>query len=271
VIGGGSTAGNPVLATVGGGSPRLERLALSVVGEFDLVVVRGAGGARFLAERGVRAPVAIVPGSVDPARFRPAGDRVYDLAFVGRLVAGKQPLEFVEIAARVARSRGSVRAILLGDGPLRGEVEQRVLSLGLRGSVEVAGQVEDVAAVLSLARLFVLPSLSEGLSIALAEAMTAGAVPLAARVGDLADLVAEGANGYLLAPDDREGFVRRAEALLADPRLWARMSEAASASARAHMGLPHVASLWSTHLREVMRSAGAAVPEAGWAAQRRRA
>jgi glycosyltransferase involved in cell wall biosynthesis len=199
---------------------------------------------------------------VDSARFRGQEHRVFDLVFAGRLVDGKQPLEFVEIVAEVARRRPQVRAAILGGGPLLSAVRERIGSLGSTVSVDLPGQVTDVAAVLARARVFVLPSLSEGLSIALAEAMMCGAVPLATRVGDLGDLVAHGTNGYLLSPGDREGFVREACALLADDGLWARMSRAASASARAHVDLPRVAALWNAHLGAAIERAGGGRPVA---------
>jgi glycosyltransferase involved in cell wall biosynthesis len=254
--GGHGSLGNPVMSALGRPRAWLERLALAVTGEFDLVVVRGSGGARFLGEHGLGARTTIVPGSVDSARFAGHGDRNLDLVFVGRLVGGKQPLEFVDIVAEVARRRPGVRAAVLGSGPLLTAVRERIASLGPDVSVDLPGQVADVATVLARARVFVLPSLSEGLSIALAEAMMCGAVPLATRVGDLADLVAHGTNGYLLSAGDREGFVREACALLADDVRWARMSQAASASARAHMDLPRVASLWGAHLRATIERAG---------------
>jgi glycosyltransferase involved in cell wall biosynthesis len=260
--GGNRSLGNPVMSSLGRPRAWLERLALAVVGEFDLVVVRGSGGARFLDEHGIGRRSAIVTGSVDGARFRGQDDRVWDLVFVGRLVEGKQPLEFLEIVAEVARRRPLVRAALLGSGPLLDAARRRIASLGATVSVDLPGQVADVAAVLGRARVFVLPSLSEGLSIALAEAMMCGAVPLATRVGDLGDLVADGENGYLLSPDDREGFVREACALLADGALWARMSQGATASARALMELDRVASLWGVHLRATIERAGGGRPGA---------
>ena len=264
--GGYRSLGNALLGRLRTPSPGLERLALRVARAFDLVVVRGTGGAAFLAGHGLRERVAIVPGSVDGARFRGAAERTWDLAFVGRLAPGKQPVEFVEIVAGVARSGRPVRAVILGDGPLRGEVERRVAALGLAGCVEVAGRVAHVPDVIARARLFVLPSLSEGLSIAMAEAMMAGCVPLAARVGDLGDLVADGVNGYLLDPRDRQAFVARALALLGDEAAWLRLSEAASASARAHMDLAHVAALWRARLHEtIVRAGGTAASRGGLA------
>jgi glycosyltransferase involved in cell wall biosynthesis len=258
--GGHRSLGNPVMAALGGPRAWLERLALAVTAEFDLVVVRGAGAARFLEERGIGGRTAIVPGSVDSSRFRGHGERVFDLVFVGRLVEGKQPLEFLEIVAEVARRRPRVRAAILGEGPLLPAVRARIASLGSTVSVDVPGQVTDVAAVLGRTRVFVLPSLSEGLSIALAEAMMCGAVPLATRVGDLGDLVAQGTSGYLFAPGDRDAFVRAACGLLDDETCWARLSQAASAAARTHMDLPRVASLWRAQLGAAIERAGGGQP-----------
>jgi glycosyltransferase involved in cell wall biosynthesis len=91
VEGGGFRNDNAVLSRLQRPSQLLERLALAVVREFDLVVVRGAGAERFLAERGV-SRIAVIRGSVDPDRFAPAPERPYHLLYVGQLIERKQPL-----------------------------------------------------------------------------------------------------------------------------------------------------------------------------------
>jgi glycosyltransferase involved in cell wall biosynthesis len=252
VAGGGYRADNRVLASLRAPWPRLERLALAVVREFDLVVVRGSGARRFLADRDVRR-TAVITGSADAGRFPLAGERSIDVLSVGQLIERKRPLEFVEIVAEVAARVPGLRATLVGDGPLRAAVEGRVAERGLERSLERAGQRADVEAYAARARVFLLTSRSEGLSIAMVEAMMAGAVPVVADVGDLGDLVENGVTGYRLDPDDRAGFVRTVTSLLAEPARWAKLSAAARRAARDHSGLDHVTELWARHLEEAMR------------------
>jgi glycosyltransferase involved in cell wall biosynthesis len=252
VVGGGYRADNPVLARLGAPWPWLERLALAAVREFDLVVVRGRGALGFLAERDVRR-AAVITGSVDAARFPASEERRCDLLYVGQLIERKRPLEFLEIVAAVAEVTPGLRAAMVGDGPLRERVVRRVAELGLERTVETTGQRSDVEAYAAQARIFLLTSRSEGLSIAMIEAMMAGAVPVVADVGDLGDLVESGVTGYVLDPDDRDGFVRTVTRLLAEPQRWAALSRAAQQTARDRAGIDRVADLWSRHLEEAMR------------------
>jgi glycosyltransferase involved in cell wall biosynthesis len=253
VVGGGYGADNAVLAGLRSPSPRLERLALAAVREFDLVVVRGSGAREFLAERDVHR-TAVITGSVDVDRFPTAAARTCDLLYVGQLIERKRPLEFVEIVAAVASAAPHVRAAMVGDGPLRAQVERRVAERGLERTVEIAGQRADVEAYAARARVFLLTSRSEGLSIAMVEAMAAGAVPVVADVGDLGDLVEDGVTGYLLHPDDHAGFVRTVARLLAEPERWEALARAARHAARERAGLEHVSGLWSRHLEEAMQT-----------------
>jgi glycosyltransferase involved in cell wall biosynthesis len=255
VVGGGYRADNALLRRLLRPSPLLERLALAVVREFDLVVVRGSGARAYLAARGVAAP-AVITGSVDGRRFPAAGERACDLLYVGQLIERKRPVEFVEIAAAVARVRPRLRAAIVGDGPLRERVAHRAAELRLGEALELRGRCADVERHLAQARVFVLTSRSEGLSIALAEAMTAGAVPVVANVGDLADLVQSGVTGYLLEPDDRSGFVEAITRLLSDAAHWQRLSQAAAEAARARTGLEGVTALWARHLGRAVQAAG---------------
>ncbi len=249
VAGGGFGSENPVLARLGRPHPRLERLALCLVREFDQVIVRGPGARAFLVERGVSArAVAIIPGSVDPTSLVTQPERTLDLVFVGRLVDLKQPLQFVEILAAVAEQRPSVQGLMVGGGPLLGAVRERAVALGVAGRLKLAGKSDDVPQILGRSRVFVLTSRSEGLSIAMAEAMMAGVVPVVADVGELAELVCDGVNGYLVTPNDIAAFARHIVSLLERPLLWSRLSAAAAAAARAHVGLDHVSGLWRAQL-----------------------
>jgi glycosyltransferase involved in cell wall biosynthesis len=249
VAGGGFGSENPVLARLGRPRPRLERLALRLVREFDQVIVRGPGARAFLVERGVsERAVAIIPGSVDPRSLVAQPERTLDLVFVGRLVELKQPLQFVEILAAVAEQRPSATGLMVGGGPLLGAIRERAVALGVADRLRLAGKSDDVPQILGRSRVFVLTSRSEGLSIAMAEAMMAGVVPVVADVGELAEMVCDGVNGYLVTPNDVAAFARHIVSLLEQPLLWSRLSAAAVATARAHVGLERVSGLWRAQL-----------------------
>ncbi len=249
LVGGGWQAENPVLSALGTASPMLERLALAVVRQFDLIVVRGAKAEGFLRSRGVVAPIVVIPGSIAPAEPSPARD--IDLVFVGRLNEIKQPLQFVDLVSRVRVLQPNVRAVVVGDGPLGESAKTLARDLGVDRCIEFMGAVDDVAPLLGRSRVFALTSRSEGLSIALAEAMTAGAVPVVPDIGDLSALVADGQCGFLVRPADLDQQARRIHQLLRDHALWERMSKAAASAALNRCSISAVAARWRNALDEI--------------------
>jgi glycosyltransferase involved in cell wall biosynthesis len=251
--GGFATSENPILRRLGRPVALLERLALSVIEKFDLVVVRGRDAERFAKDKAGARRVAIIPGSVNVEEFTCAsGDREYDMVFVGQLVTRKQPLQFVEIAAAVARTRPSLRVAILGDGPLMADVQRAIADQGLGSTIDVLGRTADVKRYLTRSKVFVLTSRSEGLSIAMAEAMIAGAVPIVTDVGDLRDLVVNDETGYLVQLDDTRDFSRRIAAVLDNAALWQTLSLNAARAARDNNGLDRVSAAWTRHLAAVI-------------------
>src|SRR5207245_1362319 len=119
---------------------------------FDLVVVRGSRAKTFLTDRGVRA-VTVITGSVALPTNSSLADRPYDLVFVGRLVAIKQPLQFVEIVATLRRRLPGIRAAIVGDGPLLDTIRKRAIALDLERSIHFLGQTEDVESILMRSKL----------------------------------------------------------------------------------------------------------------------
>jgi glycosyltransferase involved in cell wall biosynthesis len=261
LIGGGYLATeNNVVGRLGRPSPSLERLALAVAGQFDLAVVRGRSAERFVGERCRPSRIAVIPGSIDLTQFTDgSGERPWDLIFVGRLAPTKQPLQFVEVVAAVREKVPGVRACIAGDGPMMTDVRGRIAALRLDDVVHVAGQVADASLYLRAARVFVLTSRSEGLSIAMAEAMACGAVPVVANVGDLGDLVMNESNGFLIEPGKIGQYAERAAELLLNPDRWNELSGRAAGSARRYQSIERVASLW----REQLSAFGASCADAG--------
>ncbi len=254
-LGGGWQVENVLCRCLRRPSRWVERLALALTREFDLVVVRGTQARAALVEHGLNGQVSIITGSVDPAG--PSGAaRDYDLVFVGRLSAIKQPGQFVEVVAAVAREVADVRAVVIGAGPLRDELEAQAERLGVTDRIAFLGRRTDVDALLARSRVFVLTSKWEGLSIAMIEAMAAGAVPVVADVGELGDLVRSDCNGYLVAPGAVEAYARHAVRLLGDRDRWARMSAEATATALRHCGRAAIARRWRDELDELVARTG---------------
>ncbi|MEE9168292.1 MAG: glycosyltransferase family 4 protein, partial [bacterium] len=106
-------------------------------------------------------------------------------------------------------------------------------------------------------RIFVLTSKSEGLSIAMAEAMAAGTVPVVADVGDLGDLVKNGVNGYLIEPNRIDEYAEKIVQLLQDPAMLEKHSIRAAEVAKKRCGVAVISRKWRQELQNIVLQASA--------------
>lgn len=199
----------------------LEAVYLRVLRRTDIIVVVGTETKRYLASRGVPPDrIHVISSKIDAKRFRPAPARHdYDLILAAQLIKRKRVDLFLRIVADLAVRRPSVRAAILGDGPLRDDLARLAGSLGIADRVDFVGFHEDTEAYYNRAKVFVLTSSAEGLSLAMMEAMACGLPVVVPAVGDLADVVRPGETGYLVDDDDREAFVAAIQRLLEDDQL----------------------------------------------------
>jgi len=136
---------------------------------------------------------------------------------VGRLDPVKDQKTLIEGFGQMLRRRaGSSDLVLAGCGPEEGELRALVANLGLTGRVHLLGERRDIPELLAALDVFVLPSLAEGISNTLLEAMASGIALVATRVGGSVELVREGENGFLFEVGDRG---RLAEILALEPDL----------------------------------------------------
>jgi sugar transferase (PEP-CTERM/EpsH1 system associated) len=125
---------------------------------------------------------------------------------VGRLARVKDPVTLVQAFLRLLEclpdAKGGLRLAIIGDGPLREQIEELLVTAGATDRVWLAGARDDVPALLRGLDIFVLPSLAEGISNTLLEAMATGLPVIATRVGGTPELVIEGVTGTLVPPAD---------------------------------------------------------------------
>lgn len=210
----------------------VERRLLAAVGRFDHVVTMGRRAVDFFRGRGVDTDFRVISGGIDTGRFAPAsGAPEADVVFVARLSRVKRVDLLLRALALVVRARPRTNAIVVGDGPLFEELKADARALGLEAAVTFAGHQQDVAEWLRKGRVFLLTSDSEGLSLALMEAMLCGLPAVVSDVGDLPELVEHGVNGYLVAERTPEAFAAPLLDLLGDDARLARFSEAARTAA----------------------------------------
>lgn len=149
---------------------------------------------------------------------------------LGNLKPQKNPLDFAALAARVSATLPDTRWLFIGEGPLRTQVEARVLVLGLEGKFILPGWRQDSAQLLSCADVFVMTSLWEGLPRALLEAMKTGLPCVCYATDGVKDVITDGINGYLVAPGDLDTMTSRVKMLLVDDVLRQRLGRAAAQS-----------------------------------------
>ena len=151
------------------------------------------------------------------------------VGWVGRMTGVKDTASTLEIL-RATRERG-IEAVLclVGDGPERGELEQRARDLGIARSCFFVGYQEDVAGYYRLFDAFLLPSVTEGTPVSAIEALASGTPVVANRVGGVPDVVRDGVDGYLVEPGDVDAAAGRLAELAGDPALRTRLGEAGRA------------------------------------------
>lgn len=142
---------------------------------------------------------------------------------VGRFSAQKNPLEWVRVAAIIAGAAPQARFLLVGDGPLRPEVQALLAQTGLAGRVVLPGLRRDVARMLAAMDVFLLTSLWEGLPRVIPQALATGLPVVATRADGSAEAIEPGVTGCLCAPGDLECLAQRVLELLAAPDLRAAL------------------------------------------------
>lgn len=196
----------------------------------------------YLIERVRIAPARItqVYNGVDTTRFMPRQDgprgalpegfahgAATIIGTAGRMQPVKDQATLLRAFARVVQVHPSTRLVMIGSGPLLAELRALAAALGVGDQVWFPGALDDVAAVLRSMDVFVLPSLSEGISNTLLEAMASGLPVLATGVGGNLELVQHGHTGRLFQPGDFSTLSRLLGDYIAQPRL--RLDDGAAA------------------------------------------
>ncbi len=164
--------------------------------------------ARLAVEQGVRAnKVCTIWNGIDTTRFTNFGPRgAGPAAIVARLVPEKDMETLLRAVDLARREDASFRLEIAGDGVCMPQLRSLASELNLDDCVTFLGQTRDVAAVLARAQLFVLSSISEGVSLTLLEAMATGLAVVATNVGGNPEVVADGETGLLVPPRDPQAL-----------------------------------------------------------------
>jgi len=233
----------PVVATVHGRSYYTDRgrrrLAYRVVSRAAAMVAVSKDVKRFVVERagvstrrvrvvynGIAPAAPVTPGATAHLRAElglGGGDRV--VAVVGSLYGVKGHRYLLEAAPKVLAICPSTVFLLAGRGECEVALRAQAKSLGIDARVRFLGFRQDVQALLTLSDVFVLPSLSEGLSMAILEAMAAAKPVVATKVGGNPELIVDGETGILIECANPEALASAVTTILTDPAEARRLGE----------------------------------------------
>jgi glycosyltransferase involved in cell wall biosynthesis len=211
----------------------LNRIATRVLA--DGVIAVSEEVRKELVESGVNpSMITAIPNGIDLSLYRQkskrsskrqaedrdgADRRSFLIGTLARLSREKGIDTLIEAAKIVVTSYPSARFVIGGTGPLRAELDKKVRDLRLEPYVRMPGFVDDVPGFLSALDLYVLPSDSEGIGLAVIEAMAAGLPVVATRVGGVPEAVIDGVTGILVPPRQPKGLAQAIVRLLVDPDL----------------------------------------------------
>ncbi len=219
--------------------------------------------------RAIRVPAqrrSLIANGVDTALFSPASSQPqavpgcpfepgthWLIGTVGRLQTVKnQPLlarAFVRLLNERPHAAERLRLVIVGEGPLRAEVEAILSAAGLLHLAWLPGARSDVPEILRMLDVFVLPSQAEGTSCTLQEAMASGLPVVATAVGGTPDLVQQGRTGLLVPPDDEAALSHALGCVCDSPELAQAMGTAGRENALRSFGLDAMVSSYASLFR----------------------
>ncbi len=193
--------------------------------------------------------------------------------FVGRLVENKGCAFLLRAMSKVRYSHPDAELVIIGDGPLRGELEYIAKEMRI-GNVQFLGTQppEIIRHWLNRARVFCVPSIeistgaSEGFGLVFAEAQSMGVPVVSFRTGGIPEAVADGRTGLLVAPGDWRGLSVQIDFLLSSTELWKRFSGAGRERVVRHFDLAKQSSALEQMYEQLV---AARQPWLGFAAQQK--
>ena len=229
-------------------------------------------------ERQVGVPphrVSQIYNGVDTERFRPAPVRGriagcpfghpddFVAGWVGRMDPVKDLPNLLQAFARATRRPGSrLRLVLVGDGPMRPAVERLVVQHGLGDRVWLAGERADIPEIMRGLDCFVLPSLGEGISNTVLEAMATRLAVVATRVGGNSELIEPGMTGLLVPPGDRDALADALVRYSSDRAMARRHAKAARRVAQSRFSLARMVGDYCSLYETALAAAGVPLPPA---------
>ena len=227
----------------GTGNTGRQNLLTTLAARFtDRFVCVSEDCARLAIEQGVPSQrVLTLLNGIDTQQFAFSGSQpTGPCVIVARLCAEKDIATLLDAVAIVVRAAPEFRLWIAGAGPCLPQLLQQAERLKLTNHVQFLGQVREVPALFAQARLYVLSSISEGVSLTLLEAMACGLPVVATRVGGTPEVITDGVNGLLVPPRDPAALASALLRLHGDEEVARRMGEAGRAHVEQHCDIRHM-------------------------------
>lgn len=212
--------------------------AVIAVAQLQLSLLRGEGVAerkllsihnavsveavRRVAQRG---PTRAELGIPDDAKL---------LIHVARFIPEKNQAATLEVARRLREDLGDVRVLFAGEGPLLPAIQAQAKAIGADDWCSFLGRRPDVPRLLSLADVFVLPSIVEAMPVAILEALAMGIPVVSTDIADIRRVMELTGGGIIVPPQDDDAYEQACRRLLSDPELHERLARAAARGAEQH-------------------------------------
>jgi len=153
-----------------------------------------------------------------------SGDE-FILGSVGRLSSVKNYSILIDLVAKLRDKGNNVKGLIVGNGPELDKLTSHINDKGLKDSFILVGESNEIPDYLAIMDLFILPSLSEGMSNSILEAMSCGKAIVATRVGGNPELVKDEVNGILVTPDNLDSLLQATELLMNNANIREQMGE----------------------------------------------
>lgn len=202
-------------------------------------VISNSRGLKELAlKTNLQQKIGVIYNGIDIEDFRPDENAINQENFVitpgaSRITDRKGLNYLIEAVAILAKKYPQIKLKIMGDGNARENLEKLVLEFGIENNAEFLGRIsrEETTPRYQEASVFVLPSLNEGMSNAMLEALASGLPIVATDTGGTAELVTDGENGYIIKMKDATDIAEKIEKLINDPALRKKMGAASRARA----------------------------------------
>lgn len=203
----------------------------------------------------VQQKAVILPNSLNPAFMREkySGVRRNTIITVGRLDDNKNQILLIHAFELIANEFPDVTLVIYGDGPARNKWEMEVQSSEFKDRIQFAGLITDVQDKIQKDRIFVLPSIMEGMPNALIEAMALGLAVISTNCpcGGPKDLIGDDENGLLVPVNDEKAMADAIRKILNTPELESKLQENGYLKVQ-EFRPENVNSMWKNYLEDII-------------------